>query len=122
MVSNAVFRTLALQFENCSEAPHFEKTSFRVKNKIFASLDEKNNRAVIRLDAINQSVFSAFDKNVIHPVEGAWGRQGWTMVELRKVRKDLLKDALSVAYELLVQKKTGNKSGKKTKRFTNTSG
>ncbi len=97
MVSNAVFRTLALQLENCSEAPHFEKTSFRTKNKVFATLDEKSKKAVIKLDAIHQAVYSAFDKSVIYPVAGAWGKQGWTTIDLRKVRKDLLKDALSVA-------------------------
>ncbi len=98
MVSTDVFRTLALQFEESSEAPHFEKTSFRVKKKIFATLDVKNKKAVLKLDAANQSVFCAFDKRSIYPVNGAWGKQGWTVLELSKVRKDLLSDALTVAY------------------------
>lgn len=46
MVSIETFRKLALSFENAIEEPHFEKTSFRVNKKIFATFDEKNNRAV----------------------------------------------------------------------------
>jgi len=98
MVSTDVFRTLALQFEESRESPHFEKTSFRVKKKIFATLDVKNKKAVLKLDEANQSVFCAFDKSGIYPVKGAWGKQGWTVLELSKVRQDLLSDALTVAY------------------------
>ena len=98
MVSTKAFRKLALEFEESSESPHFEKTSFRVKKKIFATMDVKNKRVVLKLDEVNQSVFSAFDKTTIYPVNGAWGKQGWTILELSKVRKDLLKDALMVAY------------------------
>ena len=98
MVSTEAFRKLALQFEESSESPHFEKTSFRVKKKIFATMDVKNKRVVLKLDEVNQSVFSAFDKTIIYPVNGAWGKQGWTILELSKVRTDLLKDALRVAY------------------------
>ncbi len=105
MVSIGIFRSLALQLEESSESPHFEKTSFRVKNKIFATLDEKTKRAVLKLDVVNQSVFSAFDKTSIYPVDGAWGKQGWTAVELKKVRKDLLKDALNIAHSLVTPKK-----------------
>lgn len=41
MVSIETFRKLALSFENAAEEPHFEKTSFRVKKKIFATYDKK---------------------------------------------------------------------------------
>ena len=42
-------RHIALSFPNTTELPHFEKTSFRVKNKIFVIYDEKNNRACVKL-------------------------------------------------------------------------
>ncbi len=98
MVSTEAFCQLALSFEEVEEQPHFEKTSFRVNNKIFATLDEKNKRAVVKLTAADQSVFCSFDKTVIYPVAGKWGLQGWAMIELKTVRKDMLTDALKISY------------------------
>jgi predicted DNA-binding protein (MmcQ/YjbR family) len=98
MVKPETFRQIALSFPGTIEQPHFEKTSFRVKKKIFATLSIDNNTAVLKLSLIDQSVFCTFDKTIIYPVNGAWGKQGWTVVELNKIRKPMLKDALSTAY------------------------
>jgi predicted DNA-binding protein (MmcQ/YjbR family) len=98
MVTIETAKQLALSFEEAEEQPHFEKTSFRVKKKIFATLDLTKKQAVLKLSAIDQSVFCAYDKSVIYPVTGSWGKQGWTIVELKKVRKDLFTDALTMAY------------------------
>jgi hypothetical protein len=59
MVLIEKFRKLALSFSNTTEEPHFDKTSFRVNKKIFATFDEKNNHAVLKLNEIDQSVFCA---------------------------------------------------------------
>jgi predicted DNA-binding protein (MmcQ/YjbR family) len=98
MVSIEAFRELALSFPEATEEPHFEKTSFRVNKKIFATYDGVKNRACIKLSEIDQNVFSAADKTVIYPVDNKWGKQGWTLVELGKVRKSLFVDALTTAY------------------------
>ena len=105
MIKLEEVRTLALAFENAGEIAHFEKPSFRIKKKIFATLDVKNQRVYLKLSLINQSVFSAFDNTIIYPVPNAWGKQGWTFVELKKVRKDMFKDALTCAYEEIATKK-----------------
>ena len=105
MVSIKTFRELALALDNAVEQPHFEKTSFRVNKKIFATLDSKNKRVVVKLAEIEQSVFCSFDKSIIYPVEGAWGKQGWTVVELDKVRKTMLVDALTSSYHNVSVKK-----------------
>lgn len=98
MIDPEAFREIALSFEEAMEQPHFDKPSFRVNKKIFATLDLKKNLAVIKLTDIEQSVFCAFDTSVIYPVKGTWGKQGWTVIELKTVRKDMLKDALTVSY------------------------
>lgn len=103
MISIRMFRIIALSFPGCEEMPHFEKTSFRVKKKIFATLDEKNKKAVVRLSAVDQSAFCAFDPSIIYPVPGGWGRQGWTTIDLTKVNKSTLKDALSTAYNIVAR-------------------
>jgi hypothetical protein len=68
MVDIETFRALALSFPDASEEPHFEKTSFRVNKKIFATLDVENNRACLMLSEVDQSVFCVFDKAIIYPV------------------------------------------------------
>ncbi len=98
MISLATARRLALAFEGVDEKPHLEKISFRVKNKIFATVDLKTNKVVLKLSKIDQSVLSNYNNSIIYPVPGAWGRQGWTMVEMKKERKDLFTDALTSAY------------------------
>ncbi len=98
MVDIISFKNMALSFPETVELPHFEKASFRVKNKIFATLDIANQKACLKLSEIDQSVFCAIDAAVIYPVNNKWGKQGWTFVELKKVKKPLLKDALSKAY------------------------
>jgi len=104
MINAQTFRQLALSFPGAKELPHFDKTSFRVK-KIFATLDIKANRACLMLSQIDQSAFCAFDRSVIYPVPNKWGKQGATYVELKKIRKDTLKDALTQAYTKCVSKK-----------------
>jgi predicted DNA-binding protein (MmcQ/YjbR family) len=106
MVSIDTFRKLALSFPETTEEPHFEKTSFRVKNKIFATYDGKNKRVCIKLSEIDQDVFSLADSTIIYPVDNKWGKQGWTLIELEKVHEDLFTDALTTAYCEVASKKT----------------
>ena len=98
MVSIKTFKTLALSFPETVELPHFDLTSFRVKKKIFATLSEEKQRAMLKLSLIDQSVFCSFDKDVIYPVPGAWGKTGSTYFELKKIKKEMLKDALLQDY------------------------
>jgi predicted DNA-binding protein (MmcQ/YjbR family) len=105
MVSIDTLRKLALSFPEATEEPHFEKTSFRVKKKIFATYDDIKKRACIKLSEIDQDVFSSADKTTIFPVDNKWGKQGWTLIEMSKVRKELFIDALTTAYCEVAPKK-----------------
>ncbi len=99
MVAIAGFKKIALSFPGVVEQPHFEKTSFRTKKKIFATLSSENQRACVKLSEIDQSVFCAFDKTIIYPVDNKWGKQGWTNIELQKIEKNMLQDILNCAYK-----------------------
>lgn len=105
MVSIETFRKLALSFPNATEEPHFEKTSFRINKKIFATFDEKNNHAVLKLNEIDQSVFCASSEKIFYPIPNKWGKQGWTIVELSKVRLEMFEDALIRSYENVAYRK-----------------
>ena len=105
MVSIETFRKLAMSFPNATEEPHFEKTSFRINKKIFASFDEKNDQAVLKLNEIDQSVFCSFNKAIIYPVPNKWGKQGWTLFDLNKLEKEMLQGALETAFNEVTKKK-----------------
>lgn len=113
MVTTEAFRQIALSLPNTVEQPHFEKTSFRVKKKIFATLSIDSNQAVLKLSEMNQSIFCSLDKKIIYPVNNKWGRQGWTVVDLKKVRKDLLGEALKTAYREVGGVRKTNKGNNK---------
>lgn len=110
MVDIETFRQLALSFPDTIELPHFHLISFRVKKKIFSTFWQKENRAMLKLSLIDQSVFCAYDNSIFFPVPGGWGKKGATFVELKKVRKDIFKDALSKAYNLAATKKQARKA------------
>ena len=108
MISNQRFREMALAFSEAIEVPHFEKPSFRVNKKIFATLDERAERACLPFSEIDQSLFTTFDKSVIYPVPNKWGKQGWTFIELKKVEEETLLDALKAAYRKVAPKRLGD--------------
>ena len=110
MISIESFRKLALSLADTTESPHFEKASFRTNKKIFATLSEKEKLACLKLNELEQSVFCAFDKEIIYPVPNKWGQQGWTLFRLDKIKKEMMTDALTVAHELATHKNKSSKS------------
>lgn len=98
MITKEQLTALALAFPKTTEEPHFEKTSFRVKKKIFATYDQKNHIAILKLSLQNQDLFSVADQSIVHPVENKWGLQGWTQFHLSKVNPELFRDAMESAY------------------------
>lgn len=105
MIKITAIRKLALSFPEATESPHFEKTSFRVKGKIFATYDQPNERLCVKLSEIDQDVFASTDKTIIYPLANKWGKQGWTFIEMKKVHKDLFVDVLTTAYCTVAPKK-----------------
>lgn len=109
MISPTTFCKTANSFDQVSEEPHFHKTSFRVKGKIFATLDQLTNQATLKLAVADQSVYCLIQPAFAGPATGAWGKQGWTLIDLRKAPKQLVIEALNKAYAQAVPKKTTQK-------------
>jgi hypothetical protein len=63
-VAPADLRRIALGLPEAIEAPHFEATSFRVNKKIFATLGEAKDRAVVKLTREQQEMMCAATKSV----------------------------------------------------------
>ena len=93
-----ILRQIALSFPEVTEIPHFEKTSFRVNNKIFATAVPEHSRATVKLSPADQDVFCTFDSTVIYPVPNKWGKQGWTHINLLTVKEEMLTEILKTAY------------------------
>ncbi|MES2266884.1 MAG: MmcQ/YjbR family DNA-binding protein [Bacteroidota bacterium] len=91
-------RKIALSLPEVTEEPHFEKTSFRVNKKIFATVVQQHSRATVKLSPAEQDIFCTFDNTVIYPVPNKWGRQGWTHINLQTVKEEMLTEILKAAY------------------------
>ena len=109
MVTDETFRSLCLSLPETVELPHFDLASFRVNKKIFATVSVEKQRAMLKLSLLDQSVFCSFDKNLIYPVPGAWGKKGCTYFELKKLKIAMVKDALARAYCNVVPKSSTQK-------------
>lgn len=116
MVKAEAAREMALALPGTDEHPHFDRLAFRVNKKIFATLDIAGNRVMVKLPEAEQSVYCLIDKAVIYPVPGGWGRKGATYIDLGKVKKPILRDALLCAYHHAAAPVRGVQQAKKGKR------
>ena len=113
-MSIATCRQLAVAFEEAIELPHFEKTSFRVNKKIFATLNKTTKKVILEFTALGQSAFCSFDKSAIYPVTGKWGVQGWTMIEWKQLKKKYAKGRFNnCLLQLCTQKACGKNTGRR---------
>lgn len=108
MVTVAEARKFCMQMPEAEEHPHFIKAGFKVKKKLFATLDEQNKKLVVKFTEAEQYAFSAFDNTIIYSVGGAWGKQGWTMIDLKRVPKETFRDAVVTSYKNVAPKKLGS--------------
>lgn len=99
MVTQSEARKLALALPEVEEKSHFNQPDFRVKGKIFAVLHTGTHEMMVKLSMVDQSVFCSFDKTVIYPVPGGWGKKGATLVNLRKVKRSMFLDAITTAWK-----------------------
>lgn len=107
MVSIATFTELALSLPEAEQSPHFEKVSFRVKGKIFATLHEDTSRCCLKFTLVDQDIYSLIDPKMIYPIPNKWGKMGYTFVELKRVKKNLLEEMLRKSYCAAAPKKLG---------------
>lgn len=98
MITPETFRERALFLPETDEVPHFEHRAFRVKKKIFATLNVAANRATLKFSLENQDVFTAVSNGAIFPVPNKWGHHGWTHIDLEKAGPELCQDALQTAW------------------------
>lgn len=98
-------RALALSLPLAEEHPHFERTSFRVKGKIFATLTADGKIVVLKLlPEIKESLIQS-DPDAIIPLPGAWDRGGWTQIAIGGMEAGKLADLVRLAWRQVAPKK-----------------
>ena len=113
MVTPASLRKLVLSLEDVTEQPYFEMTSFRVgEKKVFITLNKAETRICIKLTPEDQDLFSLHDKTAIYAVPNKWGKLGWTFVDLKKVRAEVMRELVKTALQGFQPNKVKNSKTK----------
>lgn len=97
------FRDLALALAGVVEQAHMGHPDFRVNGRIFASLQADERTASLKLMPDEQRAFMRDHPGVFEPAAGAWGRQGWTRIQLKPATIGGVRPALLLAWEHIVQ-------------------
>jgi hypothetical protein len=95
---------LALALPEALEVPHFDRPSFRVRGKIFATLSPEDRRGVVKLTREQQELMSAAEPKIFGPVP-SWGKHGWTYVHLQFADADTVRSALTTSWRNVAPKK-----------------
>lgn len=107
MVTVETFKALCLAMPEVQEVLHWGAPAFRTKKRIFTTLwvaQNPGNKALTKPSANfgftpeEQAAFCKAAPDSFVPVEGGWGRQGWTTVNLQKVKKKMLENAIQSAW------------------------
>ncbi|PPC89767.1 MAG: hypothetical protein CTY36_15440 [Methylocystis sp.] len=112
MASSHDFRRIALSLEGTREAPHFDRTAFKVA-RIYATLAADGLTANVKFTPEEQAFKSMMAPQGFAPVPNAWGRQGWTTILLAAMDVSELRDTLETAWRHAT-KKTAKKKNKCT--------
>jgi hypothetical protein len=102
----AAFRKLALSFDESHEEPHFERASFRVGKKIFATLVRDGSEAMVKIHPLER----------VHGLLGAYPEVffdygGWTWkggaigVRLKKADAKLIRELMTDAWRQIAPKR-----------------
>ena len=97
------FRRIALSLEGTTEAPHFERTAFKVR-RIYATLAPDGRTANLMLTPDEQALKCEVTPDAFSRIPNAWGERGATSAILAKLTVAELRDALATAWRMRSQK------------------
>ena len=104
MASAKDFRRIALSLEGTTEAPHFERTAFKVR-RIYATLAPDGQTANLMLTPDEQALKCEVAPDAFSRIPNAWGERGATTAKLSKLTVAEHRDALKTAWRHAVAKK-----------------
>lgn len=92
-------RRIALSLEGTVEAPHMERTAFKVA-RIYATLPPDGRTANLKLSLDEQEFRCARAPAAYAPVAGGWGRMGYTTLTLAALSEEELREVLTIAWRM----------------------
>jgi hypothetical protein len=98
-------RRLALLLDGTVEAPHFDRAAFKVR-RIYVTVAADGKTANFAFHPVEQEFKCMMAPEAFKPVPGGWGKQGWTMGILSKLRVAELKQALETAWRHALKRPT----------------
>ena len=96
-------RRLALALPEAEEHSEDGEPSFRVRGRVFATLHPEERLVVLKLSKHEQKVLGQVQPDVFKLT--AWGHEGWTSIELRRVDPWLFEELLTGAWRRLASRR-----------------
>jgi hypothetical protein len=109
------FRRLALSMPDAVEGAHMNHPDFRANGRIFATLLPGGTQGMVKVSPVQQRALAAAHPDAFVPGNGAWGRQGCTMVQLANVDAAVLRDAMTDAWQVVMALPAAKAKAAKTK-------
>ena len=102
-------RRFALTLPETTEEPHFERTSFRVRGKIFATATRDGSSMNVFVDHEQREIMVRVDPNAYERL--TWGKTAYLRVHLKKAKARDVEALLRSGWELKAPKRLVAQSG-----------
>jgi hypothetical protein len=96
MATGKDLRRIALSLAGTTEAPHFERSAFKV-SRIYVTLAADGRTANFKFTPDEQEFKCMMAPGAFAPVPNAFGKQGWTTAVLSRLKLADLQSALGMA-------------------------
>jgi hypothetical protein len=105
---------MARALSGVTEKDHFGSDAFYANKRIFATVWHERNEMNLRLSPVEQRRFLLLEGEGFVEIDNAFGRQGWTKVQLEFVGRKELTEALDSAWAFSATKMSRKPKGKRT--------
>jgi hypothetical protein len=99
------YRKLALSFPDAVAKGHMGAEDWRAGGKIFATLRPDYASGAIKLTPEQQDMLCAAEPAIFKPSSGAWGRHGWTEIDVKRIDAVTAKSAMAMSFANVAAKK-----------------
>ena len=90
---------MANALSGVTEKEHFGSEAFSANKRIFATVWHDKKEVNLRLSLAERDRFFELDGESFIEIDNAWGREGWTRVQLEIIDREVLEEALTSAWK-----------------------